>query len=99
MSKRLLERLSGGPELTNEQAAVLKRKDPIWAWHRNVLASYDWLEGIVTKEPNLNPQGVVVEVWTENPPSGVSSSKTANNLEHRDPDRRRTDKPQWRGQT
>jgi len=51
-----------------------------------------------TKEPNMNLQGVVVEVTTQNPPSGVKSSKTANNLEYRDPERRRTDKPHWRGQ-
>jgi hypothetical protein len=84
--------------VTNEQAAALKTKDPIWVWHRNVLASYDWLEGIVTKEPNMNMQGVVVDVTMQNQPSGVISSKTANNLEHRDPERRRTDKPHWRGQ-
>ena len=84
--------------MTNEQAAALKTEDRIWAWHRNLLASYDWLEGIVTKEPKMNLQGVFVEVTTQNPSSGIMSSKTANNLEHRDPERRRTDKPHWRGQ-
>jgi len=85
--------------VTNEQAAALKTKDPIWAWHRNVLASYDWLEATVTKEPDMNLQYVIVDIWMQNPPSGVRSKKTANNLEHRDPERRRTDKPHWRGQT
>jgi hypothetical protein len=84
--------------VTDEQAAALKTKDPIWAWHRNVLASYDWLEGTVTNEPGMNLQVVVVDVWIQDPPPGSRSNKTANNLEHRNPARRRTDKPHWRGQ-
>ena len=83
--------------VTNEQAAALKTRDPVWAWHRNVLTSYDWLEATVTKEPDMNLQYVVVDVWIQDPPPGSRSHKTANQLEPRNPARRRTDKPPWRG--
>ena len=83
--------------VTNEQAAALKTRDPVWAWHQNVLTSYDWLEATVTKEPDMNLQYVVVDVWIQDPPPGSRSHKTANQLEPRNPARRRTDKPPWRG--
>ena len=83
--------------VTNEQAAALKTRDPVWAWHQNVLTSYDWLEATVTKEPDMNLQYVVVDVWIKDLPAGSRSHKTANHLEHRNPARRRTDKPPWRG--
>jgi hypothetical protein len=83
--------------VTNEQAAALKTGDPVWAWHQNVLTSYDWLEATVTKELDMNLQYVVVDVWIPDPPPGSRSRKTASHLEHRNPARRRTDKPPWRG--
>lgn len=73
--------------MTNEQAAALKRRDPVWAWHRNVQASYDWLEATVTKEPDVNLPNVVVDVWIKDLPADSKSHKTANHLEHRDPAR------------
>ena len=51
--------------VTNEQAAALKTRDPVWAWHQNVLTSYDWLEATVTKEPDMNLQYVVVDIWIQ----------------------------------
>ena len=105
---RVVERRSGRPGVcendrveitgvTNEQAAALKTRDPVWAWHQNALTSYDWLEATVTKEPDKNLQYVVVDVWIQDPPPGSRSHKTANQLEQRTPARRRTDKPPWRG--
>jgi hypothetical protein len=85
--------------VTNEKAAALKRRDPVWTWHQNVLTSYDWLEATVTKEPEVNPQHVIVDVWIQDTPPGSSSHKTANQIEHRNPTRRRTDKPPWRGES
>jgi hypothetical protein len=83
--------------MTNEQAAALRTNHSVWAWHQNVLTSYDWLEATVTKEPDMNLLDVVVDVWIQDPPPGSSSHKTAGHLEDRDPARRRTDKPPWRG--
>jgi hypothetical protein len=56
--------------VTNEQDAALKTGYPVWAWHQNVLTSYDWLEATVTKEPDMTLQYVVVDVWIPDPPPG-----------------------------
>ena len=85
--------------MTNEQAAALKTRDPVWAWHQNVLTSYDWLEATVTKGPDMNLQYVVVDVWIQDPPPGSRSHKTASHLEHRNPARRRTDNPLGEGES
>ena len=78
--------------MTNEQAAALRTNHSVWAWHQNVLTSYDWLEATVTKEPDMNLLDVVVDVWIQDPPPGSRSHKTASHLEDRDPARRRTDR-------
>src|ERR1700691_2853673 len=73
--------------VTNEQAAALKTGYPVCTWHQNVLTSYDCLEATVTKEPDMNLQYVVVDVWIPDPPPGSRSHSTANHLDPRNPAR------------
>ena len=83
--------------MTNEQATALKTNHSVWAWHRNDLTSYDWLEATVSRDPDAHLQDVIVDVWIQHPSPGSGAHKTASHLEDRDPARRRTDKPSWRG--